>query len=141
MMRASQVVALLVTVFSMTTAAGNDQQMMESHVGTGVPTRKVKVYQFMLPEKNIWTISKGNRKICTGGPYTNWYAESQTDCNLPAGSYTITCCEIRAKEGWTGGYVMIQGQNQKLCEKFDWDANKECYTTIWSCDTNAQAVC
>jgi len=38
-------------------------------VETGVPSRKVKVYQFMLPEKNIWTISKGNEKLCTGGPY------------------------------------------------------------------------
>jgi len=62
MMRASQVVALLVTVFSMTTAAGNDQQMMESHVGTGVPTRKVKVYQFMLPEKTFGPFQKVTEK-------------------------------------------------------------------------------
>jgi len=127
-MRASPVVALLVAVLSISTAASNDEQMMETHLGTKVPTRKVKVYQFMLPEKNIWTISKGKKKICTGGPYTNWYAESQTDCKLPAGLYTITCCDTRAKEGWTGGYVMIQGQKQKLCKNFDWDANKECYT-------------
>jgi len=131
-MRASQVVALLVAVSSISTAASNDQQMMKAHVGKGVPTRKVKVYQFMLPEKNIWTISKGNKKMCTGGPYTNWYAESQTDCKLPAGSYTITCCDTRAKEGWTGGYVMIQGKKQKLCKKFDWGANKECYTQKFS---------
>jgi len=127
-MRASQVVALLVAVLSGSTAAGNDQHMMEGHVRTGMPTRKVKVYQFMLPEKNIWNISKGHKKICSGGPYTNWYAESQTDCRLPAGSYTITCCDTRAKEGWAGGYVMIQGKNQKLCKNFDWGANKECYT-------------
>jgi len=128
MMRASQVVALLVAVLSRSPAASNDQQMKEAHVATGVPTRKVKVYQFMLPEKNIWTISKGNKKLCTGGPYTNWYAESQTDCTLPAGSYTITCCDTRAKEGWTGGYVMIHGKNQKLCKNFDWGEKKKCYT-------------
>ena len=128
MMRASQMMPLLVAVSCRSTAASNDQQMMETHVGTRVPTRKVKVYQFMLPEKNIWNISKGDKQICAGGPYTNWYAESQTDCTLPAGSYTITCCDTRAKEGWTGGYVMIQGKKEKLCQKFDWDAKKECYT-------------
>jgi len=52
-MRASQVVALLVAVLSTSTATSNDQQMMEAYVGKGVPTRKVKVYHFMLPEKNI----------------------------------------------------------------------------------------
>jgi len=61
-MRASPVVALLVAVLSISTAASNDEQMMETHLGTKVPTRKVKVYQFMLPEKNIWTISKGKKK-------------------------------------------------------------------------------
>jgi len=61
-MRASQVVVLLVAVLSRSTAASNDQHMMEAHLGTAVPTRKVKVYQFMLPEKNIWTISKNNKK-------------------------------------------------------------------------------
>jgi len=61
-MRASPVVALLVAVLSISTAASNDEQMMETHLGTKVPTRKVKVYQFMLPEKNIWTISRGKKK-------------------------------------------------------------------------------
>jgi len=61
-MRASQVVALLVAVLSGSTAAGNDQQMMDGHGRTGMPTRKVKVDQFMLPENNIWNISKGHKK-------------------------------------------------------------------------------
>jgi len=125
-MRAFQVVAmvvpLVVSLFSISTTA------MDAHVTTEVLTRKVKIYQFMLPEKNKWTISHGSKKICTGGPYTNWYAESLTDCALPAGSYTITCCDTRASEGWSGGWVMVTGQNEKLCKNFDWGANKKCHT-------------
>jgi len=82
----------------------------------------------MLPEKNKWSISHGKQKICAGGPYTNWYSEAQTDCKLATGSYSITCCDTRSKEGWTGGYVRIDGSNQKLCAKFNWNAGKECYT-------------
>jgi len=82
----------------------------------------------MLPEKNKWSISHGKQKICAGGPYTNWYSEAQTDCKLATGSYSITCCDTRSKEGWTGGYVRIDGSNRKLCAKFNWNAGKECYT-------------
>jgi len=110
------------------TAASSEQDIVEAIVETGAPTRKVKVYQFMLPEKNKWSISKGNKKICEGGPYTNWYAEAPSDCKLPTGSYSITCCDTRAKEGWTGGYVLIEGDDKRLCEKFEWNAGKDCYT-------------
>jgi len=99
-----------------------------SNVASELPTRKVIVHQFMLPEKNTWSISQGEKKICEGGPYTNWYAEVQTDCKLPTGSYSITCCDTRSKEGWTGGYVRIEKQKQKLCQKFKWNSGKECYT-------------
>jgi len=53
MMRASQVMALLVAVVSRSTAAGNDQQMMEGHVRTGVPTRKVKIYLLGFKKKHL----------------------------------------------------------------------------------------
>jgi len=62
MIRASQVVALLVAVLSTSTATSNDQQMMEAHLGTAVPTRKVKVYQFMLPEKTFGPFQKITKK-------------------------------------------------------------------------------
>jgi len=68
------------------------------------------------------------KKICAGGPYTNWYAEAQTDCKLATGSYSITCCDTIYKEGWSGGYVRIEGTHQKLCKKFQWNAGTECYT-------------
>jgi len=109
-------------------AASSEQDIVKVNVETEVPTRKVKVYQFMLPEKNKWWISKGNKKICEGGPYTNWYAEAPSDCKLPTGSYSITCCDTRSKEGWAGGYVLIEGDNKRLCEKFEWNAGKDCYT-------------
>jgi len=51
-----------VAVLCRSTAANNDQQMMETHVGTRVPTRKVKVYQFMLPEKTYGTFQKVTNK-------------------------------------------------------------------------------
>jgi len=110
------------------TSASSEQDIVEAIVDTGAPTRKVKVYQFMLPEKNKWSISNGNKKICQGGPYTNWYAEAPSDCKLPTGSYSITCCDTRSKEGWAGGYVLIEGDDKRLCEKFEWDAGKDCYT-------------
>jgi len=111
------------------TAASSEQQnIVEANVEGGLPTLKVKVYQFMLPEKNTWSISNGKEKICEGGPYTNWYAEAPTNCKLPTGSYSITCCDTRSKEGWTGGHVLIEGDNQKLCEQFKWNAGKDCYT-------------
>jgi len=115
------------------TAARNEEQdTVETNVETGLPTRKVKVHQFMLPEKNTWSISNGKKKICEGGPYTNWYAEAPTDCKLPTGSYSITCCDTRSKEGWTGGHVLIEGYNQKLCKNFKWNAGKECYKQKFS---------
>merc|ERR1719270_971952 len=97
-----------------------EQNNVETFVEAGVPTRKVKVYQHMLPEKNEWHISKGNKQICKGGPYSNWYSESPADCALSTGSYSITCCDTRAKEGWSGGYVLIHGENHKLCKNFAW---------------------
>jgi len=35
-------------------AASSEQDIVKVNVETEVPTRKVKVYQFMLPEKNKW---------------------------------------------------------------------------------------
>jgi len=101
--------------------------LQPSYVENEKPTLKVKVYQFTFPEKNTWSISHGKQKICAGGPYTNWYAEAQTDCKLATGSYSITCCDTLYKEGWSGGYVRIEGTHQKLCKKFQWNAGKECY--------------
>jgi len=94
----------------------------------GVPTRQVKVYQHMLPEKNKWYISKKEKKICEGGPYSQWYSNVKSDCNLPEGSYTVTCCDTRSNEGWAGGYVHVAGKDQKLCHKFAWNAKKKCHT-------------
>lgn len=113
-----------------TAASDEHQDTVEAHVEAALPTLKVKVYQFMLPEKNKWSISNGKKKICEGGPYTNWYADAPTDCKLQTGSYSVTCCDTRSKEGWTGGHVHIG--NQKLCEKFNWNAGKECYTQKFS---------
>jgi len=124
---------VLVGLLAGPTAASDEQQgMVEAHVEAALPTLKVKVYQFMLPEKNKWSISDGKKKICEGGPYTNWYADAPTDCKLPTGSYSVTCCDTRSKEGWTGGHVHIEGDKQKLCEKFKWNAGKECYTQKFS---------
>jgi len=86
----------------------------------------------MLPEKNTWHISKGKKKICGGGPYENWYSESLSDCELPTGSYSITCCDERSNEGWTGGYVQIEKIAKKLCHKFKWGAKKKCHTEHFS---------
>jgi len=120
---------VVVGLIAGSTAASNEQQdIMEANVETGLPTRSVTVYQFMLPEKNSWSISDGKKKICEGGPYTNWYAKEPTECKLPTGSYSVTCCDTRSKEGWTGGHVLIEGDNQKLCEQFNWNTGKECYT-------------
>merc|ERR1719412_1029612 len=66
------------------------------------PTRSVKVYQHMLPEKNTWSISKGGKvvKNCKGGPYVQWYAFAKTRCKLAAGKYTVTCCDKKTMDGW-----------------------------------------
>merc|ERR1719410_1170344 len=90
----------------------------------------------MLPEKNEWHISKGNKQICKGGPYSNWYSESPADCALSTGSYSITCCDTRAKEGWSGGYVLIHGEDQKLCLGCK---QRMPHRKIYCCGANAQA--
>jgi len=105
-----------------------DSFQEKSHAEKGVPTRRVIVYNHMLPEKNKWHISKGKKILCEGGPYSQWYSSVRTDCNLPSGSYSITCCDLRSNEGWSGGYVQIRGKKQKLCQKFSFDAKKKCYT-------------
>merc|ERR550525_974353 len=96
-----------------TNAHGREQQ---NNVKLGKKwTRKVTIYQHMLPEKNNWYISDGKeKKICKGGPYSTWYTEAPTNCALPSGSYSITCCDTRMKEGWSGGYVDIHGKKEKL---------------------------
>jgi len=96
----------------------------------GAATRKVSVYNHMLPEKNTWHIKKGGRQVtgCKGGPYSQWYVNAPTSCRLPAGSYTVTCCDTRTKQGWSGGYITVLGTKHKLCKKFTFGAKKKCYT-------------
>jgi len=58
---------LVVTVglLSGTVVLGNEEEdAVEANVEieSAVPKRKVKVHQFMLPEKNTWHISKGKKK-------------------------------------------------------------------------------
>jgi hypothetical protein len=108
-------------------ASGTEQQVDDE---TGAPTRKVFVYNHMLPEKNKWKITKGGRQVngCKGGPYSQWYATAQTSCRIPSGSYTVTCCDARNNQGWSGGYIKIAGSKQKLCKKFTFGAKRKCYT-------------
>jgi len=108
-------------------ATGTEQQV-DGEIGA--PTRKVFVYNHMLPEKNKWKITKRGRQVngCKGGPYSQWYATSQTSCRLPGGSYTVTCCDARNNQGWSGGYIKIFGSKLKLCKKFTFFAKKKCYT-------------
>jgi len=108
-------------------ATGTEQQVDDE---TGAPTRKVFVYNHMLPEKNKWKITKGGRQVngCKGGPYSQWYATAQTSCRIPSGSYTVTCCDARNNQGWSGGYIKIAGSKQKLCKKFTFGAKRKCYT-------------
>jgi len=65
---------------------------------------------------------------CKGGPYSQWYATAQTSCRIPSGSYTVTCCDARNNQGWSGGYIKIAGSKQKLCKKFTFGAKRKCYT-------------
>jgi hypothetical protein len=108
-------------------ATGTEQQVDDE---TGAPTRKVFVYNHMLPEKNKWKITQGGRQVngCKGGPYSQWYATAQTSCRIPSGSYTVTCCDARNNQGWSGGYIKIAGSKQKLCKKFTFGAKRKCYT-------------
>jgi len=109
-------------------ATGAEQQVDGE---TGAPTRKVSVYNHMLPEKNKWKITtKRGRKVngCKGGPYSQWYATSTTSCRLPGGSYTVTCCDARTNQGWSGGHIKVFGTKLKLCNKFTFGAKKKCYT-------------
>jgi len=130
MMRALLVV--MVGLWSGTTTAAVEASSGEfeasEEIETGVLTRKVKVYQFMLPEKNTWKITSGKKEVCTGGPYSNWYKETPTNCKLPTGSYSITCCDTRSKEGWSGGYLVIEGEEKKICQNFTWGADNNCYS-------------
>jgi len=119
-------VGMLFVVTTILSSQATD--LKQGNAEKNVPTRQVKVYNHMLPEKNKWHISKGRKKLCEGGPYSQWYSSVRTDCTLPSGSYSITCCDLRSNEGWSGGYIQITGKKQKLCEKFSFDAKKKCYT-------------
>jgi len=94
-----------------------------------VPSHTVRVYTHSFPEKNSWFISAGRKQIpgCSGGPYADWYNWEKTECKLPKGSYTVTCCDKKYQEGWSEGYISIAGK--KYCDTFVFDAKKECHTT------------
>jgi len=91
-----------------------------------VPTQGVKVYQHMLPEKNSWFITQGKKKVCSGGPYTEWYQWTKSDCKLPAGSYSVTCCDKRTQMGWSEGYLVVD--RKQYCGNYIFDAKLECFT-------------
>jgi len=98
-------------------------------VDAGKPKRSVAVYQHMLPEKNTWYISNGKKKVCKGGPYSTWYTTQPSSCKLAAGSYSVTCCDTRTTEGWSGGYIKIQAHKQKLCHNWQFGGSVgKCYT-------------
>lgn len=57
-----------------------------------------------------------------------WYANAGNNCRLRQGSYSVTCCDTRSRQGWAGGYIQIAGKSQKLCKKFTFGAKKKCHT-------------
>lgn len=71
---------------------------------------------------------KGTKKLagCSGGPYNTWYSNYKTDCKLRTGSYSVTCCDKRSKQGWAGGHIKIDGK--KYCDDFVFFAKRTCQT-------------
>lgn len=82
---------------------------------------KMKIVTWVLPEKIRWTVFKGKKKICSGGPYNKWYSTIDMDCNLKKGTYTIDCMDPKGY-GWGKGYAIVKGK--KLCKKFLWKGRK-----------------
>jgi len=130
---------LVVTVglLSGTVVLGNEEEDADAveanvEIENAVPIGKLKCTNLCFQRKIRGIFQKEKKKICGGGPYENWYSESPSDCKLPTGSYSITCCDTRSNEGWTGGYVQIEKKAKKLCHKFKWGAKKKCHTEHFS---------